>query len=101
MVVTCIGVEHQMKAQGLLIDRGCDSTSDKPFADPEKGAWTCKRHQKLLDCEEDLEMMNRDIQRCMEDLFFRSDKKIILEHLLQVAEGAGWDESCLNARVTI
>ena len=28
-------------------------------------------------------------------------KKIILEHLLQVAEGVGWDELYLNARVTI
>ena len=37
----------------------------------------------------------------MEDLFFRSDKKIVLEHLLQVTEGVGWDELYLNARVTI
>ena len=96
-----IGIEHQMKAQGLLIDRGYDSTLDKPFADPEKGAWTYERHQKLEDCEEDLEMINRDIQRYMEDSFFRTDKKIMLEHLLEVAEGVGWDELHLNARVTI
>ena len=39
--------------------------------------------------------------RYMEDLFFRSDKKIMLEHLFQVAEGVGWDELHLNARITI
>ena len=46
-------------------------------------------------------MVSRDIQKHVENLFFRSDKKIVLEHLFQVAEGAGWDELYLNARVTI
>ena len=97
----CIGIEHQMKAEGVIIDRGCHSALDKPFADPERGAWTHERHVRLADEEEDLEMISRDIQRHMEDLFFRSNKKIMLEHLLQVAEGVGWDELCSNARVTI
>ena len=49
-------IPAEANCQGLLIDRGCNSTLDKPFADPERGAWTFERHQRLIDEEEDLEI---------------------------------------------
>ena len=94
-------IEHHVKSNGLIIHRGHDSTKDKRFADPERGPWTCESQMSLENGHEGLETWHVNLQAHMEELFFCTEKKIVLKHLLEVAKGFRWENVHKNARLTI
>ena len=71
-----------------------------PFADPAKGGWAIERHEEialmaLQEC--------RSIEDLMHELFFETEKKIMLEHLVDIepALSADLEWQKIAAKTTI
>ena len=91
---------RSLKKTKILIKRGFDSELDDPFADPAKGGWAIERHQEISLMELQGHVSIEDL---MHELFFETEKKIMLEHLVDVepAPKADLEWQKIAAKTTI